>query len=46
MSTASLIERLGHRTIETVEKYLYWTTDTKFEEFDNIFFYTLWNFRD
>lgn len=26
-------EQLGHRTIETVEKYLYWSTDDKLEEF-------------
>jgi len=32
-STASLREQLGHRTIETVEKYLYWSTDDKLEEF-------------
>ncbi|AFM41010.1 site-specific recombinase XerD [Desulfosporosinus acidiphilus SJ4] len=33
-STASLREQLGHRTIETVEKYLYWSTDDKLEEFE------------
>lgn len=32
-STSSLREQLGHRTIETVEKYLYWSTDDKLEEF-------------
>lgn len=32
-STASLREQLGHRTITTVEKYLYWSTDEKLEEF-------------
>lgn len=32
-STASLREQLGHRTIETVEKYLYWSSDDKMEEF-------------
>jgi integrase/recombinase XerD len=32
-STASLREQLGHRTIETVEKYLYWSSDDKLEEF-------------
>lgn len=32
-STASLREQLGHRTIETVEKYLYWSCDDKLEEF-------------
>ena len=32
-STASLREQLGHRTIETVEKYLYWLSDDKLEEF-------------
>jgi integrase/recombinase XerD len=33
-STASLREQLGHRTIETVEKYLYWSSDDKLEEFE------------
>jgi len=33
-STASLREQLGHRTIETVEKYLYWSNDDKLEEFN------------
>ena len=32
-STASLREQLGHRTIETVEKYLYWSSDDKLDEF-------------
>lgn len=32
-STASLREQLGHRTIETVEKYLYWSSNDKLEEF-------------
>jgi len=32
-STASLREQLGHRTIETVEKYLYWSSEDKLEEF-------------
>jgi len=32
-STASLREQLGHLTIETVEKYLFWSTDDKLEEF-------------
>lgn len=33
-STASLREQLGHKTIETVDKYLYWSTDDKLEEFE------------
>ena len=33
-STASLREQLGHRSIETVEKYLYWSMDDKLEEFE------------
>jgi len=32
-STASLREQLGHLTIETVEKYLYWSNEDKLEEF-------------
>jgi integrase/recombinase XerD len=32
-STASLREQLGHLTITTVEKYLYWSTDEKLEQF-------------
>ncbi len=32
-STASVREQLGHLTITTVEKYLYWSTDEKLEQF-------------